>query len=92
MSSAGYSVFIVFGDLPPCEADEILKICPISEKSEKKNRSHEIPNITHIVNDEDEDEKNLKLALQLSLNELPKNHLCSNSEGNDPLFNISPLS
>lgn len=25
---SGYSIFVVIGDLPQCEADQLLKLCP----------------------------------------------------------------
>ena len=35
-SSAGYSIFVVDGILPPCEADEALLRCPVDPKAVKK--------------------------------------------------------
>lgn len=76
---SGHSIFIVFGNLPPCKADEILRLSHVTEKLDNEilhrhenidingdDNDHENVNIN---NDDDEDEKNLKLALQMSLRE-----------------------
>ncbi len=66
----GHSIFVVFGDLPPCTADDALNLCPLSEMADEKYiRSPEIID----VDISDEDEKNLKLALQMSLREANSN-------------------
>ncbi|XP_065221774.1 ataxin-3-like [Planococcus citri] len=64
----GYSIFIVFGELPPCEADEILKLTPVTEPSADQSRQSSIPCIDI---DNDEDDENLQLALQMSLQDPP---------------------
>lgn len=60
----GHSIFIVFGELPPCEADEILRITPVTESPENEGRPSEIPCIDI---DNDDDDESLQLALQMSL-------------------------
>lgn len=65
-SFSGHSIFIVLGDLPACNADEVLSACPVSEQTEG-SFTHS-PDIINIDNDEDtEEDKDLKLALLRSM-------------------------
>ena len=35
LANDGYYIFVVRGDLPQCEADQILSLCPYDPSSEK---------------------------------------------------------
>lgn len=63
--SSGHSIFIVFGDLPPCNADEILSSCPVTEKTE--GSLSQTTEVINIDDDETDEDKDLKLALLRSL-------------------------
>lgn len=59
LKNDGYSIFVVLGDLPECEADQILKLHPAQPVA---RRQHPQPSIS-------EDDPDLQTALQLSLSE-----------------------
>lgn len=59
LKNDGYSIFVVLGDLPECEADQLLKIRPAQPTT---RRSPPQRNIS-------EDDEDLQTALQLSLAE-----------------------
>lgn len=59
LKNEGYSIFVVFGELPECEADHLLRLSP-AQPSLK-------PKVTQSVATEDDPE--LQAALQLSLSE-----------------------
>lgn len=60
LQQEGYSIFIVFGALPECEADKLLKVCPaVPQKNVPKN------SLTNLSK-EDQD---LQKALELSLHD-----------------------
>ena len=59
LKNDGYSIFVVFGDLPECDADKLLRLRPA------------VPVIRHKIKSEIicEDDPELQAALQLSLSE-----------------------
>lgn len=57
LKNDGYSIFVVFGELPECSADELLKIHPVSVNFRPVLR-------TNISNESDPD---MQAALQMSL-------------------------
>lgn len=59
LKNEGYSIFVVFGELPECEADQLLRLSPVQRPSKSKT------NKPIVV----EDDPELQAALQLSLSE-----------------------
>lgn len=62
-SNLGYSIFVVFGNLPESDADKILRANPVSRTTRKP-----VP-VIQISDIEDEEDLDLKKALRLSLGE-----------------------
>ena len=71
----GYSIFVVRGTLPPCEAEEVLKLCPAvaSPKAPNQNSSNNLvedPELKWALENSrqmfDEDDVALRQALQIS--------------------------
>lgn len=60
LKNDGYSIFIVLGDLPECEADQLLKMHPVQSTVRRPPTQ---PSISS------EDDADLQAALQLSLTE-----------------------
>ena len=58
-----YSIFVVYGDLPDCEADQILKIQPLAPEQFRKQTKQP-------VRQEDDDDDQLKAVLEMSRKEL----------------------
>ena len=76
---AGYTIFVVEGDLPPCEADQLLTLVPLqtdqctSKKSPPESRGHHSKSIggpyrgkQRSTTKDDNDEFALELATALS--------------------------
>lgn len=59
LKNEGYSIFVIFGELPECEADQLLRISPVQLPSKSKSNQPVVV----------EDDPELKAALQLSLSE-----------------------
>lgn len=70
LKNDGYSIFVVFGDLPECSADDILKINPMGVNSRPVLR-------TNISNESDPE---MQAALQMSLMNEPS---CYTPESED---------
>ena len=60
----GYSIFVVTGVLPTCEADQLLSLIPYMPSPPPPSSSHTHKRATPPVNQEDED---LAEAIALSL-------------------------
>ncbi|CAH0391644.1 unnamed protein product [Bemisia tabaci] len=63
LQQEGYSIFVVFGNLPESDADKILRANPVSRTTRKP-----VP-VIQISDIEDEEDLDLKKALRLSLGE-----------------------
>lgn len=59
LKNDGYSIFVVLGDLPECEADELLKLHPAQPTAKRQHTQLTVS----------EDDVDLQAALQLSLSE-----------------------
>lgn len=67
LKNEGYSIFVVFGTLPDCEADRVLKSAPIvaSALQQPRDQTQRLPSTSSYDDDPD-----MQAALQLSLNEV----------------------
>ena len=76
---AGYTIFVVEGDLPPCEADQLLTLVPLqtdqhtSKKNPPESRGHHSKSVggpsrgkQRSTTKDDDDEFALELATALS--------------------------
>lgn len=75
MIAEGYSIFIVTGDLPSCESDQVLSTMRVEQKAKPRvddiARSNElrekIPEMQKIIEEEDQQDTALQRAIQASL-------------------------
>ena len=44
----GYSIFVVEGDIPPCEADNILSLCPATQAVKPQLINMNVSNLAHL--------------------------------------------
>lgn len=68
LSTIGYSIFVVTGIFPSCEADELLTLIPIEHPLSKGTSSH-TPSIkpsSSQHHDEEDDSEDLSLAMAIS--------------------------
>lgn len=78
----GHTIFIVLGDLPSCPADDRLTACPVIEETGRR--------LVDVINvdEDDEDEKNFKLALQMSLKEAGLSSNCDQGRQQRWIYSI----
>ncbi|XP_066589720.1 ataxin-3-like [Prorops nasuta] len=90
----GYSIFIVIGTLPQCEADEVLRSNPVVVMQKSKDDSKfetKIPSKGYRLGSKAEDEdKILKAALALGEVKVPQSILPSTSKGKPLILDRAP--
>ncbi|KAF5279000.1 hypothetical protein FQA39_LY05678 [Lamprigera yunnana] len=60
LRNEGYSIFVIFGQLPDCDADQLLRVRPIQPIYRRSTNSN---------NSSDDNDQELQSAIQLSLHE-----------------------
>lgn len=73
LRNEGYSIFVVFGDFPECEADQLLRLRPVQQASRPRLQQP-------AISDEDAE---LQAALQLSLSDETPTY-CRTDSSEDP--------